>query len=76
MDLLIKGFDENFVKEKGNAGIFLNDDRDLNVGPPDDASSANKVYHRHLPVYTNLKTWYKRLSQAPFLIFLSNVPYA
>ena len=76
MDLLTKGFDENFVKEKGNAGIFLNDDRDLNVGPPDDASSANKVYHKHLPVYTNLKTWYKRLSQAPFLIFLSNVPYA
>jgi len=43
MDLLIKGFDENFVKEKGNAGIFLNDDRDLNVGPPDDASSANNL---------------------------------
>jgi len=43
MDLLTKGFDENFVKEKGNAGIFLNDDRDLNVGPPDDASSANNL---------------------------------
>ncbi|CAD6250819.1 unnamed protein product [Miscanthus lutarioriparius] len=43
MDLLTKGFDENFVKEKGNAGIFLNDDRDLNVGPPDDASSTNNM---------------------------------
>jgi hypothetical protein len=43
MDLLTKGFDENFVKEKGNAGIILNDDSDLNVGPPDDASSANNL---------------------------------
>jgi hypothetical protein len=43
MDLLTKGFDENFVKEKPNAGIFLNDDSDLNVGPPDDASSANNL---------------------------------
>ena len=43
MHLVTRVFDENFVKDKGNVGIFLNDDRDLNVGPPDDASSANNM---------------------------------
>jgi hypothetical protein len=43
MDLLTKGFDRNFAKEKSNTGIFLSDDRDLNVGPLDDASSANNM---------------------------------
>jgi hypothetical protein len=41
MDLLTKGFDENFVKEKGKAEP-CNDDRDLAV-TRDDASCANNL---------------------------------
>jgi hypothetical protein len=42
MHLLTKGFDENFVKEKGNVEPWT-DDRGLNVGPTDDASSATNL---------------------------------
>ena len=43
LDLLTKGFDENFSKNKVDAGLILNDDSDLNVGQPDDASSSNNL---------------------------------
>ena len=43
LDLLTKGFDDNFSKEKVEAGLILNDDSDLNVGQPNDASSANDL---------------------------------
>jgi hypothetical protein len=42
MHFVSKGFDENFVKEKGNAEPW-NDDRDLNIGPTNDARAANNL---------------------------------
>ena len=42
MHLVTRGFDENYIKEKGVAELW-NDDRDPDVGSADDASSSKNL---------------------------------